>query len=129
MAVVAARTAEEAARVVRRVALVVDQTAVLATPVDTGRARSNWAVQVGSPIEGEHVVQGFDRSGGSSLSQAEDALQEYKITAGVIFVANNVPYIEQLENGSSAQAPGGMLSAALQAGIAVAKGERIDLRR
>lgn len=104
-------------KLVRKAALVIDQTAVLATPVDTGRARANWVVAV------DHVpteVRGDSQSnaGGAeaSLSQGQQAIASYGPGNTFIAIANNLDYIKFLEEGSSRQAPAGMISQALEAG-------------
>lgn len=91
------------------------------TPVDTGRARANWNVSVGSP----------------DLSTTEDTRQTPKSKDTMpdpkgdesIFISNNLPYITTLEyggfpnppnkdggktiNGFSKQAPEGMVGVTL----------------
>ncbi len=73
------------------------------TPVKTGRARSNWDMTTGSPST---KLQAGDSFGPSpSLPPGID-----KITGKEeIFIVNNLPYIERLENGWSQQAPAGMV--------------------
>jgi hypothetical protein len=112
------RVAENADRLVRRCALAVDAAVVLATPVDTGRARSNWQVEVGSPASGT-IDSGFDKGGGSAISQGKDAIESYKGESNKagIFITNNLPYIERLNDGWSAQAPAGFVEKAMQVGI------------
>lgn len=101
-------------RLLRGTFLTVDQVAVTATPVDTGRARANWLPSVGGPIEGDAAP---DTTGQSALSAAQSVAGTYRISAGPLVITNNVEYISFLENGSSAQAPNGMLAQAVAAGI------------
>ena len=80
------------------------------TPVDTGRARGNWQAAVGAPVDVE--IDRLDPSGGETIAAASRAL----IGLGAfktIFITNNVPYIQALENGNSKQAPAGMVAIAL----------------
>lgn len=83
---------------------------VLKTPVDTGRARANWQTTIGTPASGELDRQ--DKSDTNSNiaiaqgSQVVEAAQPFS----VIWLTNNLPYIERLENGYSQQAPNGMVS-------------------
>lgn len=76
------------------------------TPVDTGRARASWMVTEGAPSdavaeEGSH----------SKAVKAPDI----QITGErVVYITNNLPYIEELENGSSKQAPAGMVAISLR---------------
>lgn len=105
--------------------LAIDQVLVVETPVDTGRARSNWIVGSG-PSTGliEAYVSG---SGGSSgAANAEAALQQARdflsgTDVQVIYISNNLGYIQYLNEGSSAQAPAGFIEAAVNAGIAAIK--------
>jgi hypothetical protein len=72
------------------------------TPVDTGRARANWALamDVNSPEYAD-------------LTDAAD--WEYETEDGTtIWIYNNLVYIEALEEGHSEQAPIGMVAISLQ---------------
>lgn len=117
----------------RVVAMAVDQTAVLSTPVDTGRARSNWRVGVGSPPTGTIAAFSPGSGGSSGAQNAQAALDAAKAVLSsdklgdVVYVSNNVDYIMHLNDGSSPQAPAGFIQLAIQAGIAAAK--KIKLTR
>ena len=77
---------------------------VLATPVDTGRARGNWQVSISKPIESQNSVN--DLSGGSTISKGvAKTLAQKKVKYPIFWVVNNLPYIEELNKGSSKQAP------------------------
>lgn len=114
--VLSERIRTEVNKVVRKTALAADREVVLATPVDTGRARSNWLVSLGSGREdtiepyadlGSHT----DPSKKSETANASAAMaQAAGVVAGRkegqdIYITNNLPYIELLNSGSSAQAP------------------------
>ena len=71
----------------------------ISTPVDTGRARWGWFVTVGSPSteippEGHYSIP--DVTSRANVSVSAD------VTA---YIANNVPYIVELNDGSSKQQP------------------------
>lgn len=71
----------------------------ISTPVDTGRARWGWFVTVGSPSteippEGQYSIP--DVTSRANVSVSAD------VTA---YIANNVPYIVELNGGSSKQQP------------------------
>ena len=69
------------------------------TPVDTGRARGNWQCTIGAPFVGE------DESGSDEQIQ-----QTIPRRAGsVVYLTNNVPYIQKLEYGYSTKSPNGMV--------------------
>lgn len=92
------------------------------TPVDTGRARAGWQIAIGAPseflppeVEGK---SGEDKaSGGMKFTSlfnggkaAVDIAAAGKIDGGeLIYITNNLPYIEALEFGHSKQAPAGMV--------------------
>lgn len=97
-------------KTIRAVALVVDSELVNTTPVDTGRARSNWipSINVVNPVTVEP----------NNKPSIAPVLKEFKIT-DTILISNNLPYIRRLNEGSSKQAPAGFVDAA------VAKGKRV----
>lgn len=113
-----------ASAAVRRSALVTDQTAVLATPVDKGRARAGWVVGLGSspPATRSVLVAPGPNAAQTAISQGAAVIEKWDPSQGSIFIVNGVPYIIELENGSSSQAPAGMTAQAIQAG-------RNELRR
>jgi len=112
---------DNADRLVRKVALAADQAIVTATPVDTGRARSNWIAQVDSPST--DVIPAYVQGKGAStaeentaqaLQQGSSAIAEYNGDRHrSIVIANNLPYIERLNDGWSAQAPANFVEEAL----------------
>ena len=110
---------ENAGKLVRKVALSVDATVVSATPVDTGRARSNWQVEIGKPAKGElpAFVPGAEGSTVGPNTQMALALGAATIatykTGETIHLTNNLPYIGALNNGHSAQAPAGFVQRAV----------------
>lgn len=97
---------------VRAVALVVDATLVETTPVDIGRARSNWNPSLNVPDSS--IVEPGQKKSISGINTA------YKIT-DTILISNNLPYIKKLNEGSSKQAPAGFVDAALQKGKGAVK--------
>lgn len=80
---------------------------VLKTPVDTGRARGNWQVAIGRPAGTK--LQTTDKSGSETINKGLAALAGLP-DYDVVFIDNNLEYIEFLEAGSSQQAPVGMLA-------------------
>ena len=81
------------------------------TPVDTGRARGNWMVALGSPDLSSNWEK-KDKEGGGTISagtQTIGNLHDY----GAIYLTNNLPYIIALEKGRSQQAPAGMVQVSL----------------
>lgn len=101
-------------RLVRRCGLAVDAAVVIATPVDTGRARSNWQVEIGQAADG--VVDAIDKSGQGAITAGARTIQSYR-NGSSINITNNLPYIERLNDGWSAQAPAGFVERAVQVGV------------
>lgn len=67
------------------------------TPVDKGVARNSWLI--GSSNDG-------------AVGDTRVVIDTFKIPdiGGMVLLYSNLPYIERLENGWSAQAPNGMVS-------------------
>jgi len=90
---------------------------VLKTPVDTGRARGNWQLTQRSPAE--DMVPETSAKVSSSETPPSAILKEAEQTASGaqlgddIWISNNLPYIEALEEGHSQQAPHGMVALSL----------------
>lgn len=96
---------------VRKICQELHQGVTLKTPVDTGRARANWNVGINDVARFSHMAP-FDVS--ETLRNAERVLRKLAI-GDVIYISNNVDYIEFLEEGSSDQAPNGMVATTLRA--------------
>jgi len=84
---------------------------VMKTPVDTGRARGNWQVTIGRPATA--AIDAVDKSGGDTIKKGLAAIGDLP-PYQVVWISNNVDYIEFLEEGSSRQAPEGMMSLTLE---------------
>jgi hypothetical protein len=100
-------------RVVIQLAGNIVQRVVLATPVDTGRARGGWLAGVGSAPSGQGTK---DASGGSTISRAKSGMSS-RTGDQTIYISNNVVYIGRLNAGSSAQAPSNFVAQAVKAGL------------
>lgn len=99
---------------VKQVALVVDQTVVSSTPVDTGRAKTNWITALNAPSRQQINIP--DPSGGVAINQCTDTLRNVH-SGDSVFISNNLPYIQRLNDGWSRQAPAGFVEQAVQAGV------------
>ncbi len=84
---------------------------VMRTPVRTGLARGNWRLAIGA-TRGQFPIPFLDPDGVFTVArvtaQAERAALYSKFT-----LYNQVPYIKYLEEGSSLQAPLGMMRVTL----------------
>lgn len=81
---------------------------VMGTPVLTGQARGNWRFTL-VKISVAYNKQNLDPTGGKALGRLAGAIEKLTLQKP-FYLTNNVPYIEKLENGYSAQAPAGMLA-------------------
>lgn len=120
-------------KMVRRVALSIDTALVMETPVDTGRAKSNWIVAINfSP---DRRIQAYaPGSKGSTetanmmaaLSQGERVITGYESGKDQeIYITNSLPYIGELNEGSSYQAPAMFIQTAIAAAVAAARRARL----
>lgn len=115
---ISARNIEKAAKhmdlsvdiVTRRIALDLYGRITKKTPVDTGRARANWNLSIGSPdysIEKTDVKStGKHKNKTSPPSTPKPKKPKLKRGDGmrIIYITNNLPYISALEYGHSKQA-------------------------
>ena len=87
---------------------------VMRTPVKTGRAKLNWQVSINEPAEGT-IDEGFSPniSDGEVIEKGLVALAMLP-PFSIVWIANNLEYIEFLEDGSSKQAPEGMVALTVQ---------------
>jgi hypothetical protein len=93
-------------QVLRSVALSADSSAILISPVDTGRFRANWNAALNS-ADGS-TTERTDPGGQDALARGAGVIAR----AGggdTIILSNNLPYARRLNNGWSQQAPAGIL--------------------
>lgn len=79
------------------------QQVVVQTPVDTGQARGNWRVNVGSVDTS--TTDATDRSGQGTISKGIATIRAGGGLGKVVYISNSLQYIERLNNGWSMQAP------------------------
>jgi len=99
--------------VMKKLTLEITANLIEATPVDTGWARANWIPKIGGPnnsLSGSRV----NAEAGNIDSQQQQAgiaavATSYKVINGPIYISNIVPYIINLNNGSSTKAPPGFV--------------------
>jgi len=97
---------ELAVQVCNKASLELFERVVMDTPVDTGRARGNWQISIGSAVNSELNTE--DKDGSQTIGKATSEILSDKTTAP-IFIQNNLPYIKKLEYGYSKKSPRGML--------------------
>jgi hypothetical protein len=88
----------------RTIVLGIYKDVIIGTPVDTGRARGNWQLAIGSAPTGEASRKTKD-NGTSQVNEAKSKLSR-PMAGKSAFLANNLGYIGELEEGSSTQGKG-----------------------
>lgn len=102
-------------------ALKIDARLVQMTPVKTGRARSNWLASIGKPdrstLPGPTGPAEERPPGIGPVAQAAIAAAQAVILSApefpLIYLSNNLPYIQRLNDGSSKQAPEAFVESAI----------------
>ena len=131
------KTVNKMDQIVRKVALELFTRIIYKTPVDTGRARSNWQVAIGTPAAG--TIEIDDKNGSATVSKATAKSAGFR-AGDTIYLANNLPYIRKLEEGGysdgpktvggfSRQAPAGMVTLTVQEFAAVFKQIGLEVSR
>lgn len=123
-----AKAAPETQRAAARAAL---GAVVVATPADTGKARSNWRVSLGRPQDGtrppyapgEHLGLKESSNAEAAIAAGNAVIDQHQ--KGFIILQNNLDYIGRLNEGSSAQAPAGFIEVAVAAGKASVKNAKV----
>jgi hypothetical protein len=96
---------EEVGKKLRIISMALLTEIVQRSPVDTGRFRNNNIVSLGSADYSEQ--QGDDKSGATAIQRGSAVIANGR-PYSVIYIQNNLPYAEALENGHSQQAPAGV---------------------
>lgn len=118
----AKRTQKNVDKLVKKTALAIHQQVVLATPVDTGRARGNWHIGLDSPVRAE--TSELDPIGSATISAGQAVIARHNAGQDV-FVSNNVDYIGALNDGWSAQAPAMFIEQAMQRGVDIVRKTKV----
>ena len=107
----------EISKEVRKLGIRIDQGVVIGTPVDTGRARGNWLVGIGTAPAGTR--ENLDKGGSATIQAAITTIGGYPVNAlPDLWIVNNLPYIGRLNDGWSEQAPAKFVEAAIDRALA-----------
>jgi hypothetical protein len=98
----------QADRAFRALVLEATRRIVLRTPVDTGRARGNWHISIGQPEFTANPPEETDKGGSTTIVEANGKIDNAN-SGDTVYLTNGLPYVPVLEDGSSKQAPGGMV--------------------
>jgi hypothetical protein len=74
------------------------------SPVDTGAFRGNNRVSIGRPDNSYDVT----KTSQANKAEGEQAIASISVPYTTVYIQNNLPYADRLENGSSMQAPAGL---------------------
>lgn len=103
------------AEIIRKACIDLYRRLVELTPVDTGRAKGSWALSTQDDTEYELPDDPEGYSVNEIMSTINTQVDEFstEIIRGQVVIYNNLEYIESLEQGSSKQAPTGMVAVSL----------------
>lgn len=121
------RIENNSAVLTRRVAKRALKSLVLGTPVDKGVARSNWRVSIGGEptaiipayVPGKNLGIGERANARAAIAAGNAAISQLRTgpisgRAGrSIKIANSIPYLQKLRDGSSTQQPNDWVGSAL----------------
>jgi len=94
----------------RKLCMDIDRGVVLSTPVRTGRARGGWLVGL-NLINDTPTIE--DETGQATIDENNREINKL-ILGDIVYISNNVNYVQFLERGSSKQAPNGMVAKTLR---------------
>lgn len=83
---------------------------VQGSPVDTGHFKANWQIGIGRPATG--IVNGVDPDGAQTIARGDAVLRSVK-PFDTVYLTNNVPYAQELEEGSVQRPPAATVKAAV----------------
>lgn len=118
-------------KVCQRASLAITEQIISATPVDTGKAMSNWQVSLNYPILTNINPYAAGKSGSTystnrdaAIGKARAIIKQYR-SGAEIHICNALPYISRLNDGYSDQAPAAFVQTALQAGASKVRGAKL----
>lgn len=100
-------------KVIRKACIDLYRAIVEKTPVDTGRAKASWGL---STNHAEDIRNNPDGYTGSEIRQiVSENVSDFKVSIhdDTVTIYNNLEYIKYLEDGTSQQAPTGMVAISL----------------
>jgi hypothetical protein len=116
-----AKIPQRSGEVIQEVAQRTHAALVIGTPVKTGKARSNWQAGLDGRVPSGTLAP---TSQGGALAAGEQQIYA-KVSPKSIALVNNVDYVDNLNAGSSSQAPAGFVEAAVNVGERVAEQVRL----
>jgi len=111
MRIAAEKVTRGVEKLVADVSAEIGREVVIQTPVDTGHARANWRPALNAPAL--VPVTRADKTGAGTIARIKVVSAQFK-AGDTVYLTNNVPYIEKLNEGSSPQAPPGYIQDAVK---------------
>lgn len=114
-------------QLVKVAALSALRTAAETTPVDTGNARTNWNVSVGSSYTSkvDQLPSGVRVKAKDAtkmvLSKGQPKIKSFRLRHGLVWITNSVGYIKGLDTGNVSKKGGNMSAKAVVAAIKAVK--------
>ena len=105
-----AQVKEAHAAQVREVGRELLELLVQGSPVDAGHFKANWQVSIGRPATG--IVNDVDPDGAQTIARGEAVLRGVR-AFDTVYLTNNVPNAQELEEGSVERPPAAMVKAAV----------------
>ena len=104
-------------RIIRKTCIGFYRSLIETTPVDTGRAKGSWGMTIDGPENHELADSKESYSFNEISSVINTQISEFsvEVIGNEVIFYNNLEYIEFLEQGSSQQAPHGMVSTSMAA--------------
>lgn len=87
---------------------------VPATPVRTGFARANWRPSIGAPAP--TPVSFLDPTGSATIGRITTVARRVRV-GDTVYLVNRTPYIGELNEGKSPQAPAGFIQQSARDGF------------
>ncbi len=100
-------------KVIRKACIDLYRAIVEKTPVDTGRAKASWGLATYEANDTQGPRDGYTFNDINAFVEANISEFEFTIHDDKVIIYNNLEYIGHLENGTSQQAPAGMVSISL----------------
>ncbi len=100
-------------QVIRKACIDLYRSIVEKTPVDTGRAKASWGISTTGAAAPQTNETGYSQS--ELVGIIDGYVSDFKLTVNdsTVTIVNNLEYMEYLEDGTSQQAPYGMVALSL----------------
>ncbi len=112
--------AEISSKMVREMSIAATTEVVRDTPRDTAQAKNNWITKLNAPSDEKIIKEDgeYPQNGQIAIETLVNVSQMFNAKTDVsIYVANNLPYINRLNNGYSDQSSPNFIQRAVERGL------------